>query len=289
MAECRNIEEFIHGPEGDSTHALKVTLEDVKKEVNKIEEERRPRIECECRSMSAGTTSTSQEWTTAFNYRDPTVSLLQAIHRKIMQSPGEGFSGTIRLNFRAIGDTHTRFGSYTRKVRPALLGNLDGDGTGEGATRAQIDNMVKPMADMVFRAMTEGTALIHACAHLVAASHPPAPPAGAANGYGMLPDLLKGVVQMAGADKGTVNAAGTLAAGVAAYGAPPPGYVPPPAPPGMTVPDYTPPAPTSTGPPVAEIAPAVRSVSKADVMEWTRNNPEESKRMVLDAIAQGAK
>lgn len=271
MSECRSIEEYLRGPDGNAEKGLRPTLERVASDAR---QEGVSRIEIECRAVPAGTTSSRQEWTSSFAESDPIEQVMLAIRRRLEESPSEGFSGRLRLNFRAKGQSQDHLGSFSRNMRPAVSAEagtvggvpLSGD---VGAVQAVYLGMVKPLSDQHIRLIDAVSNLVDKSANLVKAQHPPA----AAGGKGQIVgDLLRGAMNMAGAASSGDQKGGPVGPQAAGSGAPAP-----PGPPGM--PDAArradPPGPGGERPP----EPAQRQlpapqpeVDEAAVRAWLAQN-----------------
>lgn len=298
MAEVRTLEEFVRGPDGDGSKALPVTVARVCGDAQAGEVER---VRIECRTTPLGSSQSRKEWQSTFSPKDPQAAILDAIMRQLEGSPGETFSGELRLNFKVHGSSD-HISSYTRKMRPAISGDLvDSEGRGELAgdlmqVRGHFDNLVKPLADQLISQVHAATGMMNAAATMMQAAKPTPTPAPTASGS-MIHDLLRGAMHIAGENSSTERRAAQPGA-VRQVPPPPPRALAPPGPPGMPMPQLGPPAPGSYDSP-KQPRPAARpalpapsnsaptppaNISRADVIAWARAHEGEAQAMVMELL-----
>lgn len=270
--ECRTIEEYVRGPDGDEDKGLAGTLARIQAEARR---EAIARVQVEIRVTAPGSAS-RQEGVTSFQATDPPLSLLDALQRRLEESPGDGFTGELRLNFRALGDTRAHLGSYTRRMRPASLA-LEDDGPG-GADHgpdvaALVVGYVRPFADLALRAFENSVQLQGAAANLVVATarivHPPSAPPGPSGSSPVVHDLLRGALNLASVAGGKVGAAAQAGATLLPAPAPPPGPV------------VVPPGPDEGAPFPAPGMDGGGNLTSDDVAAWARSNPAEAEALVF--------
>jgi len=275
--ECRTIEEFVRGPDGDEDRGLAGTLARIQADARR---EGIARVQVEIRVTPPGSPS-RQEGVTSFQATDPPLSLVDALQRRLEESPGDGFAGELRLNFRALGDARAHLGSYTRRMRPAALAVDDDDGgrdTGPDVA-ALVVGYVRPFADLALRAFENSVQLQGAAANLVVATsriiHPPAQAPNATGGSPVVHDLLRGALNLASVAGGKVGQAAQAGQALLPAPAPPPGPV------------VIPPGPDEGAPFVAspgDTTPA--GLTSDDVAAWARTNPAEAEALVFRLIQE---
>jgi hypothetical protein len=142
MGWVTGFDDMIYGEDGQSP--IKRTLERVLKESKSDEQ----RLRIEIRSKSEGTPNSRQEHVFA---ADPEVAtadgIMRALVQRLNESPGEQFSGELRINFTAAGSSHEKYGSFTRTIRrPPSYGSPGMDTVrislpgGFGGDNEEIDN-----------------------------------------------------------------------------------------------------------------------------------------------------
>ena len=271
--ECRTIEEFVRGPDGDEDRGLAGTLARIQTDARR---EGIARVQVEIRVTPPGSPS-RQEGVTSFQATDPPLSLVDALQRRLEESPGDGYAGELRLNFRALGDSRAHLGSYTRRMRPVALAVDDDAGAGRDAgpdVAALVVGYVRPFADLALRAFENSVQLQGAAANLVVATarivHPPTAPAGAPGGSPVVHDLLRGALNLASVAGGRVGAAAQAGQALLPAPAPPPGPV------------VIPPGPDEGAPFLeAHASSAPAGLTSDDVAGWARQNPAEAEALVL--------
>lgn len=304
--EARTMEEYVYGPEGDEDRSVVTGCELAKEEGAKLDVQT---ISLECRAFPQGVSTSRQEWIFTYPSDSPPVQVVQAILKRLEQSPGDGFTGTIRLRWRDLANSKTSLHSYSRKVRNLVLADSDnpdgGTSSGRGIYRAVYDDLHRPAHEMTLRYAEATTRLIHGCADLMRSSHPPAAPQqqndnGSA---GMLPDLLSAVV---GAATGANNVDRARHAGNAAQtvytnyypSAPAITGNNPPAPIAHP-PSFAPPSPFRALPGPADNTRQIAGptnghnfneratiASKADAERWARANPAQAEELVRSLLRE---
>lgn len=276
MGEIATIEEFILGREGDESKGLAVAIDTWKEQAR---EEGVEILRIDAKTTANGTTSYNREFTATFRTSDPTDSICNAIRQRLEQSPGDSFSGKIRIFCYESGNTSNRMGSFQRTMRAPLtsgiIDSVGGPAAGDlKAIQATVQAVVKPFADMLIRQQHAAAELVNSAANLVKAQHPPQ----AANNAGYMGDLLRGVV-------GVASAAQQQPSPEPAYPQQVGGGVAPPGPPGMPQPialeTQPPPAPPSVAP-VAPPAPALPDHQSTTPPDLRHLSPEQ----LTEAIRQ---
>lgn len=291
MADYRSLEEYVKGIEGDATTGLEPVVVDVLKQAEELGFER---IQCECRIQSGFKGRTGQDWTSTFLPGDPLRQVLNAIQTRLTQSPGEEFYGSLRLNFRNFHDLSQHLRSYTRRMRPSAdlmpdaSTELDEEGNlvPKGASAREYADLVRPHAEMTMRVMGEATHLVHACAKLVEAMHPPA--AATANGDGFpLGSLLDTAVGLAKSNSAADLAQTAVSAGKRVLKQPVwSGTVQPPAPLPM-LPMAPAPGPQVTTQRTSSMDPT--KLSPEDIRRWATANPTAARGLMTEALRSGGK
>lgn len=291
---CLNFEELVYGHDGkapNSAEAIEIAKAEAK-------DDGAERMEIEIRSEPRGTRVTKQEDAFRVPTSMSTAKMQAAILKRLTDSPGDGFSGTIRLNFRSIDDSHKQYKTYTRTIR--VVEGADG-AEGDDAKDPELVKAVKayiaPLLDQIIR-LNEvsidrdkaGAQLISATAQVTAGfAHMLKPGEGANPGQGnLLMQMLGGAIK-ANAGEAPGGAAGKTAASavgsfVAGGGTPPPSpfprptVAPPPGPGGFRPPQ--PGAPGSFVPPNNG-----SNLTRSQVEEWAEKNPKDAEAMVKKALA----
>lgn len=119
-------ENFVQDEDGESP--FRVAVEQYLRQAA----EDKCRLRIDVRSQAAGIKQSRPEhqWETDPAQVTPE-AIVNIVRQKLGESPGEGFSGQIRINFSQAGSTGNRYGSYTRQVQPDY-GEVEEDG-GYGA------------------------------------------------------------------------------------------------------------------------------------------------------------
>jgi len=107
-----NFEDMIYGEDGQSP--IRGTLERVWSQAKSD----KLRMQIEVRSQQEGTPSSRQEHRFVI---DPnkviTEGVMRTLIERLNESPGEGFVGTIRINFSQAGSGGDRYGSFQRTIQ----------------------------------------------------------------------------------------------------------------------------------------------------------------------------
>jgi hypothetical protein len=291
MADYRSIEEYVKGLEGDASTGLEPVVVDVLKQAEELGFER---IQCECRIQSGFKGRTRQDWTCTFLPGDPLRQILNAIQTRLIQSPGEEFYGALRLNFRNFHDLSQHLRSHSRRMRPSVdlvPDNSEVDEEGnlvpKGASAREYADLVRPHAEMTMRVMGEATHLVHACAKLVEAMHPPAPQGGNGEGGFPLGNLLDTAVGIAKSNSAAEMAETAVRAGSRVLKQPVwSGTVQPPAPLPM-IPMAPAPSPGTTE--STTVVTTRPTISTEDVRRWATANPGAAKGLMREALLSGGK
>ena len=83
------------------------------------------RLRVEIRTKASGTTSTRQEHCFSVDADKKHIELIMnSVSERLKSSPSEDFSGEIRLNFYAHGQTSLKYGSFTRQIKPIEESNF---------------------------------------------------------------------------------------------------------------------------------------------------------------------
>jgi hypothetical protein len=277
MAQVRTIEEFIKGPDGRADRGLRPTIEDL---LNDDRLKAVEKVQVRCVATPAGTNSDRVDWTSYFPVEASPDQIVEGIRRQLERSPGDLFSGSIRLNFYPMGNSSEYLTSFTRKMRPqispdlvAQTGGLMGD---LGHVSAHYEAMVKPVIDQQIRLLHACTGLVESAGKLVEAKNPK--PVASDGSVGVMGDLLRGAVGIAGA-------ADTPPAAQSGPGVPVgPMAVdsnrPPPSAPSSPAPSS--PAPAASTP-SANTAPPV---DEAAVKAWLQANPLRAKAVGEDMLGK---
>jgi hypothetical protein len=289
---CLSLEEVVYGIDGKPPNCAEAI--DVAKEEAKNEDA--DRMEIEIRTEARGTATSRQEDAFRVAIGTPTRTIMDQIYKRLQDSPGEAFSGSIRLNFRSTENTHRQYKTHSRTMRAVLdgAGKANGNGDdGAAATAAGVD-YVRPMFDMLLRSAEVQIERDKATAQLVSANaqvtagfaHMLRPADGASPNGNPLLQLLGGAIAAnagtgaGGASKAAAQVAGSLISG---GGMPPPSPVPrarvePPPRPGP----YTPPKPPEPG----SMVPPVNSssITRSQVEKWAADNPTEAENLVKNEL-----
>ncbi len=294
MAEARNMEEYVYGPEGDDAKSVKAS---VKRAQESATQREWAQIRVECRTHPTGSSSSTQEWVHMIPVDAPADAVTSALMNKLVSSPGEGFVGTIRMSFMDPSNSSTRVESYQRKIRSGLLPSGGDVPAGTGQLRAHVDDALKPHIDMTLRALDRGVALMDAAARVLTSSHPPVPEKGANGDQGMLPSLLRGALEVASAsnEADRAKAAGTTVVTLATVPTPQwsasgtvnppspisyPTRVQPPGLPGSHPGQRALPGPTAG-------ANGKQKLTDAEIEQWARENPAAAKRLGVRLWQEG--
>jgi hypothetical protein len=112
MAWVTSMDDLIYGEDGQSP--IRSTLERTLAAAKRDE----TRLRIEVRSKGDGMPTSRQEHVFA---ADPTTTtaenVMQALVTRLNESPGEHFTGELRINFAAAGSSQERYGSFTRTIR----------------------------------------------------------------------------------------------------------------------------------------------------------------------------
>lgn len=315
MGEARTFEELIYGPDGDDRNLLAA----IRSAVKEAEGQEIGSMRVRCQLTPTGTTSTVTDWNKIFPTKATPEAILAALTESLIASPGEAYSGKIRLSFEESGRSSNRIGSYSRTLRPGpmVVGagiQRDEDGnpveTHTGSLATHTNDAIRPHVEMTLRALDRGVALLHAGAAMMTSFHQPASSAPQQESGGMLPDLLKGAVGIAAAASGqqtapqqvvqTFQQVASTGTGYPSHNGRPPSAIPfgaahrAPSPFQLGMPSYddrpsllpprTPPPRALPGP-VAETAPHI--LTESEVEQWARSNPDKARAMVMRAMSEG--
>lgn len=261
MAECRSIDEYLRGPDGDESRGIAPTLRDVLED---------PRLEdvddimVRCSTVPAGTSSTRKEWTSYLPKKASVDQMIEALGRKLEQSPSDLFAGQLRLNFYPKGQSSEYIGSHSRQMRPGI--SLDVQASGGISAAGDIANvhavfihLVKPLGDMVIRQADSTARLAEACAKVVEANKPA--PQQVAGGGGLMADLVRGAVGIAANTDSPAPQQGSAPVGPQPVTAP-----------------TTPTNPTPPQPPAP--------VDEAAVRKWLDENPGKAQSIGADMLGR---
>lgn len=315
MGEARTFEELIYGPDGDDRNLLSA----IRTAMKEAEGQEIGSMRVRCQLTPTGTTSTVTDWNKIFPTSATPEAVLAALTEALVASPGEAYSGKIRLSFEESGRSSNRMGSYTRTLRPGpmVVGTglqTDDEGnpieTHTGSLASHTNDAIRPHVEMTLRALDRGVAMLHAGAAMMTAFHQPASTAPAQQeSGGMLPDLLRGAVGIAAAANGqqapqqavqTFQQLASTGTGYPSHTGRPPSAVPfgaahhAPSPFQIGAPSYDDrpsllPARTPTprqlpGPTPNTPRPAI---TQAEVEAWARSNPGAAREMVMRAMSEG--
>lgn len=285
--EARSLEEFVRGPEGDAERALVGALRRAQEAARGGSHDR---VQLEVRVTPSNGEPSRQEATWTCKVGDSPDAVADRVLELLGDSPGPAFSGEIRINFRAHGDTRAHFGSYTRKVRPVSPTVPEGGGDEEGAPGFW-EKVARNFAGLALDAQRvnveqqkAGAVLMGGAATLVVnhARSTGRIPEAQPNKPGNVPvihDLLRGVLKVGEAAAGKDSAAGKAAAVAGAAmdaGAPAPDYsaeaeVPRVRPDGTADAEETPAGGGGGG-----------GLTRADVIAWMKANPDEAKEAAAE-------
>lgn len=150
MGASTTIEDLIYGEDGEQP--IRKTIDEYLEQAKNDQ----VRLRIEVRSKMKGTTKTQQERTFEV---DPNVTdsdaVMRNLDRSLKDSPGEDFTGQIRINFSQAGNSQ-RYGSFTRNVRAAyerapdpmgIPGELDDEMDGDN-TLGDLQGPPGPMGQM---------------------------------------------------------------------------------------------------------------------------------------------
>lgn len=114
MGWVTGFDDMVYGEDGESP--IKRTLERVLKEATKDE----ARLRIEIRTKAEGVPNSRQEHVFTI---DPSSAraegIMRALVQRLQESPGEDFSGELRINFTAAGSSQEKYGSFTRTIKRA--------------------------------------------------------------------------------------------------------------------------------------------------------------------------
>lgn len=298
-----SIEEFINGPEGDEGRGIEAAW---KQAVASAALEEKPRVQVEVRSHAEGQPSSRQETTINLDRTVDVAVVRAAVSNALASSPGEGFVGEVRLNFREAGQASNNWRSYTRQWRRPGGGTGASVLGGDAKVIADVVNAaVKPIVELTLRSFDENVRMQQAGAQMMSANAQialglahfvrgdPTQPAGSQGGLG---DLLKAAV-------GVASAAGSGGHPVAQVAGAAQHLLPPPAPaanqrPPSPVPHWAPqapPSPVAAQPTISALTPLApptggdldpRRLTRAQVEEWAKHNEGDARAMVRDELGR---
>jgi len=138
MSEISSYDDLVYGSDGESP--MRPSLERAFNQAATDEQ----RLRIEIRTRPEGVPGTRQEHSFTLEPDPQHIdAALRVICQRLTDSPGEMFSGELRINFTASGSSSIRYGSFTRTIRPhgslrsashgnshldELLDDSDGDG-----------------------------------------------------------------------------------------------------------------------------------------------------------------
>lgn len=261
--QAQTIEEVLQGPEGRTEKGLRPVLSEL---LTKARAQKVKDVEVEIRTTPAGSSSGRTETTGNFSVDAPPESVIESLRRMLESSPGDMFSGEIRLNFRARGDTSTYLGSFTRQMRPPQSVPVAASGDLQSVNQT-ITGLFKPLMDQIIRREEASTRLIEASGKMLEAGGKllegaNGPRAGVDPKFGVLGELVRGTMSVAAANQ--ANPTGAPAAPQPLASGAPPGPVDSPAP--SSVPQLAAPA----------------QIDEQQIRAWLANNQGAALRIASD-------
>lgn len=140
--------------------------------------EQKTRLQIEIRTKPPGAPSQQEGVFTVDPATTTAGSVRSALERKLQESPGEEFEGSLRLNFRPPGATDEPFGSWTRTLK------VEKDNVMPGS----IEERERVIMGYLYRTMNINNDLVRGVAEFMRAVKP-----GIPENWGPLPTLLTGL------------------------------------------------------------------------------------------------